>query len=55
MAARLFQTKLLSRLSHKVRRLLSSPVLMCKFTDNVTARRKLGKLERAIFSKRKTL
>ena len=29
---RLFQTKLLSRLSHKVCRLLSSPVLLHKFT-----------------------
>ena len=29
---RLFQTKLLSRLSHKVCRLLSSPVLLRKFT-----------------------
>ena len=28
---KLFQTKLLSRLSHKVCRLLSSPVLFCKF------------------------
>ena len=29
---KLFQTKLLSRLSHKVCRLLSSPVLLRKFT-----------------------
>ena len=29
---KLFQTKLLSRLSHKVCRLLSSPVLLHKFT-----------------------
>ena len=30
---KLFQTKLLSRLSHKVCRLLSSPVLLRKFTN----------------------
>ena len=29
---KIFQTKLLSRLSHKVCCLLSSPVLLCKFT-----------------------
>ena len=29
-----FQTKLLSRLSHKVCRLLSSPVLLRKFTND---------------------
>ena len=32
---KLFQTKLLSRLSHKVCRLLSSPVLLRKFTNFV--------------------
>ena len=31
---KLFQTKLLSRLSHKVCRLLPSPVLLRKFTNN---------------------
>ena len=31
---KLFQTKLLSRLSHKVCRLLFSPVLLRKFTNN---------------------
>ena len=31
---KLFQTKLLSRLSHKVCRLLSSPVLLRKFTND---------------------
>ena len=32
---KLFQAKLLSRLSHKVCRLLSSPVLLRKFTNKV--------------------
>ena len=35
---KLFQTKLLSRLSHKVCRLLSSPVLLRKFTNASTAK-----------------
>ena len=33
---KLFQTKLLSRLSHKVCRLLPSPVLLRKFTNDRT-------------------
>ena len=38
---KLFQTKLLSRLSHKVCRLLSSPVLLRKFTIFSLRRKKL--------------
>ena len=44
---KLFQTKLLSRLSHKVCRLLSSPVLLRKFTIQqiLAARHFSGRLE----------
>ena len=37
---KLFQTKLLSRLSHKVCCLLSSPVLLRKFTNKEFTRRR---------------
>ena len=37
---KLFQTKLLSRLSHKVCCLLSSPVLLRKFTNKFMQRRR---------------
>ena len=40
----LFQTNLLSRLSHKVCRLLSSPVLLRKFTDDIARTIILGTL-----------
>ena len=39
---KLFQTKLLSRLSHKVCRLLPSPVLLRKFTIENKAYAKFG-------------
>ena len=40
---KLFQTKLLSRLSHKVCRLLPSPVLLRKFT--IFLKKRLWKVE----------
>ena len=38
---KLFQTKLLSRLSHKVCRLLSSPILLRKFTNIIIAKNRI--------------
>ena len=46
---KLFQTKLLSRLSHKVCRLLSSPVLMRKSTSNKCEMNCFTCVERAFF------
>ena len=38
---KLFQTKLLSRLSHKVCRLLSSPILLRKFSNIIIAKNRI--------------
>ena len=49
---RFFQTKLLSRLSHKVCRRLSSPVLLRKFTVFEPDNGAIGSLSNSVFERR---